>query len=189
MDKVVLDIETKNTFADVGGQQNLRMLDMSFVGIYSYDKDKYLSFFEKDFNKLSEFFNNVGLIIGFASNRFDVPILDKYVSCDLFSIHRVDILDEIEMASGRRIGLDLLASVNLGIGKSADGMKAVQFYKEDKLKELQDYCIQDVKVTKDLYDLAKKRGYLLVPDKFTGENIQIDLSFDEGEMIIQQNLF
>ena len=185
----MLDIETKNTFSDVGGQQNLKMLDMSFIGIYSYDKDKYFSFHEKDFDKLSDFFNDVGLIIGFASNRFDVPILNKYVTHDLFAIPRVDVLDEIEMASGKRIGLDLLASVNLGIGKTADGLKAVEYYKEGKLKELEDYCIQDVKVTKDVYDLAKKQGYLLVPDKFTGENVKVDLSFEEGDMLNQQNLF
>ena len=30
MDKVVIDIETKNTFSDVGGKQFLNKLDVSF---------------------------------------------------------------------------------------------------------------------------------------------------------------
>ena len=46
-DKIVFDIETKNTFADVGGQKNIAKLDTSFIGAYSYNQDKYLSFHEK----------------------------------------------------------------------------------------------------------------------------------------------
>ena len=44
-DKIVLDIETKNTFSEGGGQENRHLLEVSFVGIYSYQKDKYFSFF------------------------------------------------------------------------------------------------------------------------------------------------
>ena len=51
-DKIVFDIETKNTFADVGGQKNIAKLDTSFIGAYSYNQDKYLSFHEKDIDKL-----------------------------------------------------------------------------------------------------------------------------------------
>lgn len=189
MDKLVLDIETKNTFADVGGQQFLKNLDMSFAGVYSYNQDKYLAFHEADFPRLSELFKQAGLIIGFASNRFDVPILNKYVDLDVYAIPRVDILDEIEMATGRRVSLDILARTNLGMQKTADGLKAIEFYREGKFKELEDYCIQDVRVTKEIYDLARRRGYLLVPNRLTGENEKIDLQFDEGEMITKQSLF
>ena len=78
MDKIVLDIETKNSFADVGGQENLTKLDISFVGVYSYNKNEYLSFFENELDKLAPILQNAGLIIGFSSNRFDLPILNKY---------------------------------------------------------------------------------------------------------------
>ena len=35
MDQIVFDIETKNSFADVGGEANLKKLDVSVVGVYS----------------------------------------------------------------------------------------------------------------------------------------------------------
>ena len=35
LDKLVFDIETKNSIADVGGQEKIRDLDVSFVGVYS----------------------------------------------------------------------------------------------------------------------------------------------------------
>ncbi len=189
MDKLVIDIETKNAFADVGGQQFLKNLDMSFLGAYSYNEDKYLSFFEDDFSKLSEFFSKAGLIIGFASNRFDIPILSKYVNLDLLAVPRIDILDEIEMASGRRVGLDLLVQINLGMKKTAHGLKAIEFYRNGQFKELEEYCLQDVRVTKELYDLVRKQGYVLVPDRFSGENERVQLDFDEGEMVSKQSLF
>ena len=86
MDKLVIDIETKNTFAEVGGQQNLKDLDVSFVGVYSYNQDTYLSFFENDLKELEKLLKTAGLIIGFSINRFDIPVLNKYSSFDLFKI-------------------------------------------------------------------------------------------------------
>ena len=78
MDKLVIDIETKNTFADVGGQANIHQLETSFVGVYSYNQDKYLSFFENELDKLGPVLQSAGLIIGFSINRFDLPVLKKH---------------------------------------------------------------------------------------------------------------
>jgi len=190
MDKVVLDIETKNAFSDVGGQRFLHKLDASFVGVYSYNQDKYLSFFEDQFKELEEFLKGAGLIIGFGLTRFDVPVMDKYFEMNFFSVPRIDILDEIEMTSGRRISLNLLAKANVGMEKTyASGLEAIRLYNEGKMKELEEYCLQDVRVTKEVYDLVKKQGFLLVPNKITGENERIDLTFNEGELANYQSLF
>lgn len=190
MDKIVLDIETKNSFSDVGGQQNIKDLEASFVGAYSYNKDKYFSFFENQFKELEEFLRGAGLIVGFGLSRFDVPVMDKYFEMNFFAVPRVDILDEIEMKAGRRISLNLLAKTNIGMEKMYEsGLMAITLYKEGRMEELEKYCLQDVKVTKEIYDLAKKQGYLLVPDRVTGENERVELDFNEGEMIRSQSLF
>jgi len=189
MDKIVFDIETKNTFQDVGGQANVKLLDVSFVGAYSYNQDKYLSFFEQDLEQLDELFRTAGVIIGFGLTRFDIPVLDKYLKLNLYSVPHIDILDAIEMATGKRISLNLLAQTNVGLEKTADGLKAIEFYKNGQLKELEEYCLQDVRVTKEVYDLAVKQGYLLVPDKFTGVKTKVPLSFDEGDLSTKQSLF
>ncbi len=161
-DFVVIDIETKNTFFDVG-RDNFDKLEVSFVGAYSYAQNKYFSFFENEMDEAEEFFKNAGLIVGFSINRFDVPVLKKHF--DLFPVRRFDILDEIEMQLGRRISLNLLAKTNLGVQKTHHGLEAPILYKDGKFDELRDYCLNDVKITKELYDLAKKRGFLLVPIK------------------------
>jgi DEAD/DEAH box helicase domain-containing protein len=189
MDKIVLDIETKNTFADVGGQEHLTDLNISFVGIYSYDKNQYLSFFENELDKLSLVFKNAGLIIGFSINRFDIPILNKYLNFDALEIERLDILDEIEEKLGHRIGLGQLAYTNLKIGKTAHGLEAIKFYKEGRLEDLKNYCLNDVKITKDLYELGLKQGYLLVPTNYGNEIAKVTLNWREKIPASSQTLF
>ncbi len=162
-DKLVIDIETKNTFEDVGGQANLLDLEMSFVGVYSYNQDKYFGFFEHEFKNLEPILKSTDLIIGFSSNRFDIPILNKYFNFNVKAIESLDILDEIEEKLGHRVKLDFLAQTNLKTGKTAHGLEAIKFYKEKRWDDLKNYCLNDVKITKELYDLGKKQGHLLVP--------------------------
>ena len=179
MDKLVIDIETKNSFADVGGQENLKKLDASFVGVYSYNQNKYLSFFENQFEELGKLLKTTGLIIGFSINRFDIPVLEKYFDFDIWGVKRLDLLEEVEMNFGHRVSLDILAQTNLGIGKTSHGLEAIKFYQEGNLETLEKYCLNDVKITKDLYELVKKQKHLLIPRKFTGELVKVDLELPE----------
>jgi DEAD/DEAH box helicase domain-containing protein len=179
MDKLILDIETKNAFADVGGQENVKKLDASFVGVYSYNQDKFFSFYENQFPELNRFLKTAGLIIGFSINRFDVPVLEKYCDFDIWKIPRLDLLEEIEISFGNRISLDVLAKTNLGIGKTHHGLEAIKFYKEGNLEELKNYCLNDVKITKDLYEMAKKQGHLMVPHRLTHELVKVSLKLPE----------
>ena len=66
-DKIVFDIETKNTFADVGGQEHIKKLDASVIGLYSYNEDAYYCFDESEFDKAGKYFQNAYMIIGFYS--------------------------------------------------------------------------------------------------------------------------
>ena len=179
MDKLVIDIETKNTFQDVGGYQNLTDLLISFVGVYSYQQNAYLSFFENEFDQLKSVLQNAGLIIGFSINRFDLPILNKHLGINLNTIENIDILDDIEQKLGHRVGLDWLAQTNLKIGKTGHGLEAIKLYKEGKLEELKNYCLQDVKLTKDLYELGKKQGHLLVPTNYGAEIAKVEFNWQE----------
>ncbi len=182
MDKIIIDIETSNSFADVGGDQNLKDLNASFVGVYSYNQNKYLSFFEKDFKELGELLKKTGLIIGFAINRFDIPVMEKYFDFNIRKIENLDILDEIERVLGKRIGLGVLAEANLGAKKTGHGLQAIDMYKEGRMEDLKNYCLNDVKLTKDLYELIKKQKYLMIPSKITSEKKKMEIDFMEVEI-------
>ena len=169
MDRIVLDIETSNTFADVGGERNLTALCVSLIGAYSYNRNEYISFTEHTLAEFGPILQKAGLVIGFAIDRFDLPVLAKHYSFNVMSLNRLDLLEEFELATGHRISLNTLAKINLGQEKTGHGLEAVKLYKEGKIDELRSYCLQDVKLTKDLYDLAKKQGYLMYPHKITGQ--------------------
>lgn len=185
-DIIVIDIETSNTFADVG-RDNFNALDVSVVVVYSYNEKRYITYDENQMDELGKKFKETGLIVGFAINRFDLPVLAKYYDFNLFSILNIDILDDIEMNSGKRISLDLLANKNLGYGKTGKGSNAPILYAEGKMDELKEYCKNDVKVTKELYELAKSQGFLMVPQRYTDESVRVD--FDWNKKLSYQRLF
>ncbi len=180
MDTLVFDIETQNFFTDPDvGWDNFGALKISVVGVYSYLYDKYFAFEENEMEKLAELFHTAQRIVGFSMNRYDVPVLNNYfqklgaTAPNLWEKERVDLLEEIEMAAKQRVSLSRLAEANLGVKKSRHGSEAIALYREGKMQELKDYCLNDVKLTKELYDLYQKQNYLLMPDKRTGEIVQV----------------
>ncbi|RME60775.1 hypothetical protein D6779_01550 [Candidatus Parcubacteria bacterium] len=182
-DTLVVDIETKNFFTDPDvGWNNFGALQISVVCVYSYAEDRYMCFEEDEHEKLADIFRRAHRIVGFSSNRFDVPVLQHYFrragygdELNLWAKERVDLLVEIESAIGSRVSLNLLAFANLGVGKSGKGSEAIQLYRSGRIEELKKYCARDVWLTKELYDLYRTRGRLLVPEKRTGELIDVPL--------------
>lgn len=190
MDTIVIDLETKNTFVEVGAttsaQRNdasrgsfLDKLEISVVGVYSYQKDSYHCYGEEEFSELKKLFADRALLIGFSSNRFDLPLLNRALGLELLKFPRIDLSEEVELKTGRRISLDMLAKANLGVGKNGNSLLAPALYREGKIEELKKYCLNDVKITKELYDLAKKQGFLLVPEKENGECVKVEIVFNE----------
>jgi len=153
MKKIVFDIETKNTFAEVKGREQV-LLDLSVVVAYDYETDKYYSFLESELKGLWQLFESADLLIGFNSDYFDIPILNKYYPGDLSKLNSLDILDEIKKQLGKRISLDMVAGGTLGTSKSASGLQAVDWWKQGKINEIIKYCTQDVRITKEVYDYA-----------------------------------
>ena len=181
-DKIVFDVETKNSFEDVGGRDNLEKLEASVVVVYSYNQDTYASYREGEWDKLAPIFQNAGLVIGFAISRFDLPVMKKYMPFNVMALPRLDILDEIELAYGSRISLDMLAKTNLGTQKTSHGLEAIEFYKRGEWDKLIEYCTHDVRITKQLYDLIQKQKFINIPKRYTNELVKVPLHFKELEL-------
>lgn len=190
MNELVFDIETKNSFADVGGRDNLKKLEVSVIGAYSYKEDEYFFFTENELSVFGELARQADILVGFSSKRFDVPILEKYFNFNIAALPHFDILEEIEGALGRRVGLDILARANLpgAEGKSASGMDAIAFYRRGEMDKLKEYCLQDVKVTKDVFDLIRSQGYLWIPQKYQAQMIKLPIVYKEKESPAQSKL-
>lgn len=175
--EVVLDIETANTFQDVGGYFPEK-LEVSVVVAYFYETDEYVSYLKEDLPKLYERLERSGRIIGYNSIGFDIPVLNRYYVGDLLQLPQLDMLAKIHSSLGYRIKLDDVAAATIGQKKSAHGLLAVQWWREGKVQEVIDYCKQDVKVTKDVYEFGKEQGYILFDDR-TGERRQVHIDFAE----------
>lgn len=173
MKKIFFDIETKNTFEDVG-ERNPSLLDISLVGIYDSENEKYDSFLEDDLNRLWPILEKADSIIGFNSDHFDIPLLNKYYSGDLTKIKSVDIMKDIKKSLGRRIGLDAIAKATLGEGKTGHGMDAIEWWKKGEIDKIRQYCLDDVRITKDIYNFAFKNGHLKFFDGIKIREIPID---------------
>ncbi len=180
-DRIVFDIETKNSFEEVGCYNNLKDLEVSVACFYSYKEDKYFCLEEKELKEFEEYLKKTELLIGFSSKRFDIPVLEKYFNFNLNALPHFDILEEIEKSLGRRVGLGVLAEANIGSGKLSNGAEAINMYKRGEIAALKEYCLQDVKITKEIFELIKKQGYLWVPQKNNPEMIKVVINFQEPE--------
>jgi len=151
--KIVFDIETRNLFQDVGSSDPAA-LDISVVCVYDSETDQYSSYLVEDLPKLWPLLEKADMLIGYNSDHFDIPLLDKYYPGDLTKIKSLDLMKEIKGSLGRRIKLDDIAHATLGKNKSAHGLEAVIWWKQGKIDEIIKYCLEDVKITKELYEYA-----------------------------------
>ncbi len=153
---VVLDLETKFLYRDVNYDR--RRLGISVVGLYDYASDAHLSFEENELNKLFSYLENSSYIVGFNINSFDLPILQAYYPGKLSQFATFDLLDDVREKIGRRLGLNDLTSATLNKKKSGHGLQAIDLYKDGKIEELKRYCLDDVRLTKELLEQGAEKG-------------------------------
>jgi hypothetical protein len=171
-DKIVFDLETERTFDEVGGHHNNHKLGVSVVGVYSYNKDKYRAFKKEEFDELLEVLKNTELLIGFNSKSFDNVVLQPYFKdFDLSTIPHLDILEEVVHALGHRLKLESVAMSTLGYGKSGSGLDAIMYLRNNDWDNLIKYCLDDVKVTKEVYDYGKEHGHIWYTNSGVKEKI------------------
>jgi len=180
MRKITFDIETKNTFEDID-ENNPSLLDISIVCIHDSATNTYDSFLEDDFPRLWPILEKADLLIGYNSDHFDIPLLNKHYPGDLSTIKSLDLLKEIKNSLGKRLKLDSVATATLGEGKSGNGLKAITWWKNGEVEKVRQYCLDDVRVTKDLYDYALQNGYLKYKDGAKIKKIPLDTSYWEKE--------
>lgn len=163
---VVYDIETKFSFDEVGGRDNFEALGISVLGAFDYRTARFSTYTEDELGRFAERLQEYPLLVGFNSKKFDTPILQKHVKFDLKKLKQLDIMDELVKVLGHRVSLESVAKATLGCGKSGDGMDALRFYREGKMEELKKYCLDDVRITRDIFEFGANHGELFYTPKF-----------------------
>lgn len=172
---VVFDLETQNIFSDVGGSDPAN-LDISVGCFYDSQTDLYTAVTIDELSKVWPILEQADALVGYNSNHFDIPLLNKYYPGNLLEIKSIDLLESIRMSLGRRLRLDSVAQATIGAKKSADGLQAVRWWREGKITEIKKYCLQDVKVTKEIFEYAMANGHVKFKDGRLKREIPIDTS-------------
>jgi DEAD/DEAH box helicase domain-containing protein len=157
---LVVDLETKRSFDEVGGAENRAQLGVSVVGLYDYAQDRFLTFREEAFDDLATQLRSAEKIIGFNLIGFDWPVLAAELGDWVLELPTLDLMLEAQKALGRRISLEALAQATLGGGKLGSGLDALEYYRAGEWEKLERYCLEDVKLTRDLYEYARQNGQL-----------------------------
>ncbi|MEY2664458.1 MAG: hypothetical protein RIT04_266 [Candidatus Parcubacteria bacterium] len=188
MRKITFDIETRNTFQEVGSTES-SALDISVVCIHDSAADDgtgkapsepgsgYSSYLVEDLPKLWPIIEQADMLITFNGEHFDIPLLNKYYSGDLSKIKSLDLLVEVRNSLGKRIKLDTLAEATLGKKKSGHGLEAIAWWKSGEIDKIIKYCLEDVKITKELYEYALKNKHIKYRDFGPGNAIK-DIKLD-----------
>jgi DEAD/DEAH box helicase domain-containing protein len=169
---VVLDLETKKSFRQANSNDPAK-LGVSVVGLYSYETDSYRAFREEEFRELFPILERASVIVGFNIRDFDLPALNPYYSGDLLKFPMFDLLEDIKNILGRRIALDEFAKETLKAHKSGHGLQAINWYNEGNWEDLCKYCLDDVKITKELYEYGQKNGSLFYLSPFGRREVRV----------------
>jgi DEAD/DEAH box helicase domain-containing protein len=179
MKLVVFDVETKKAFDEVGGYFPEK-LGVSISGVYFNDgegQEFYKGYREEEFPEMFKLFERADRIVGFNTISFDMPALQPYYVGNLLSLPNFDIMAEVEKVIGHRVSLDALAKETLGEQKIGHGLDALTYYHEGNWELLEKYCLQDVKVTKMLYDYGLEHKKLMFKNKWNSL-IEVPVDFE-----------
>ena len=173
---VVFDLETQRSFAEVGGRSQFHRLGVSVGVAYRYDLDEYLVVNEETISELVTLLLEASLVVGYNIRGFDYEVLRAYTEENLHKLPTLDLMFDLEERLGFRPKLDSVASATLGEGKTADGMQALEWWRLGEIDKIIEYCREDVRVTRDLYDFGKRHRWVHV-SRFGGKPRKVEVEW------------
>jgi DEAD/DEAH box helicase domain-containing protein len=179
---IYFDLETQKTAKDVGGWQNSHLMRISVAVIFDSLENRFLIFEEQNISDLIDHLAKADLIIGFNIKKFDYKVLGAYTEKDLKALPTFDILEDIHKRLGFRLGLDHLAKETLNTGKTAEGLQAVEWFRQGEMKKLTEYCRHDVATTKDLFLYGVENGHLIYRKKGVNRRLRLLVDWDLGKL-------
>ena len=172
MNFITFDIETYSP-------SDLQKIDVnefraSVIGVYVSWIDEYIAFLEKDVNIFLEMLKKTDLVIGYNHLWFDFPVLQKYANFDLKKLPSFDIMLEIEKKIGFKVKLDDVCQSTLKSKKTDSYEVYKHYYKEKNWEPLIDYCMNDVRLTNELFLISQEKKPLKYVDLLDTKEIILD---------------
>ena len=169
----VLDVETRYSAKEVGGWHKTAQMGVSVVVVYDSRTEAYTAYGQDEIPLMVENLGGIGVVVGFNITKFDYSVLAPHAQhFDFQRLPTIDLLTCVYRQLSYRVSLDNIASATLGARKSADGLLALQWWKEQKLDLIREYCEQDVALTRDIYLFGQENGHVLFTNK-AGQTVQV----------------
>ena len=179
MDAVVYDIEIikaiqgKNEDRLEGieycnGWHDHEGMGISVIGAYDFVEDRYRTFCEDNITEFLALVDNRKVRISFNGVGFDDKVINSCITCGVSLLKdHYDILREIWLHRGLNpdrfnwrthggFGLDAMCQANGLGGKTGNGALAPVQWQRGQIGSVIDYCLQDIKLTKDLFVLSQQ---------------------------------
>ena len=163
---VYFDLETQKSADEVGGWNNINRMGLSVGVTYSTARGDYKIYGEKQVNDLLNELQRADLVVGFNILRFDYEVLHGYTPFDLTQLPTLDMLVDLQNTLNHRLSLDSIATATFGVEKTAEGLQAIEWFKEGKMLEIAEYCCYDVKITKLVHEYGAANRQLFYTNKF-----------------------
>lgn len=180
MNYLVYDVEVVNGPDEVeGGWNNPEGMGFATAVVYISESDFY-EFYEGNGGKAALVFALKGKnVVTFNGIKFDSRVIlgnaRKGVPWNEYDIllevvrskYGLDSVESAERKLGDKevhdgsISLDGLAEGTLGKHKTGHGAKAPILYREKKFDQLYSYNLQDVRLTRQIFEFVLKYGYLI----------------------------
>ncbi|MEX1276464.1 MAG: ribonuclease H-like domain-containing protein [Bacteroidota bacterium] len=166
--EVFYDIETQRSADEVGGWGNIHLMLVSVAVSWS-EEDGYRHWDESATPGLIEYLSRYDRIISFNGDGFDSRVLSHYGDNAVIMKRSFDVLTDLKRRLGHRLSLDSIAQATLGMGKSADGLQAIRWWKEGRTDLIAEYCQRDVEVLMKIVGFGRNKGFVKYQDKFGTE--------------------
>jgi len=173
---VYFDLETQKSAQEVGGWNHIDRMGMSVGVTYSTARGGYAIYGEPQVDDLITELQRADLVVGFNHIGFDYQVLHGYTPLDLRQIPSLDMLIEIQNTLNHRLKLDSIAHATFGVEKIADGLQALDWFKEGRLADIAEYCCFDVKITKLVHEYGVAHKKLFYTNKF-GDKLSVDVDW------------
>ena len=176
MRQITFDIETANWLSDTG-TNNPADLTIAIVCIHDSETGQFSSYLEHELPALWPILERADVLIGYNSDHFDIPLLNKHYPGDLTRIKSIDLMKEVQGVVGRRLKLDVLAEGTLNDKKSdGKGGQSIIWWRNGEVDKVREYCIKDVDLTRKIFDYALKNGGLKYKELGKTHEVKLDTS-------------
>ena len=163
---VFFDLETQRSADEVGGWDNKREMGMSLGVTYSTARGGYEIYDESRVDDLIRELQRADLVVGFNQVGFDYEVLHAYTVFDLTQLPSLDLLVVLTETLKHRLKLDSTAEATFGVSKTAEGLQAIEWFREGKMLEIAKYCCFDVKLTRMVYEFGAANGQIFYKNRF-----------------------